>query len=31
MRVRDAILRSARNTLLKNFNDKGFLPRCIFC
>jgi hypothetical protein len=31
MRVRDAILLSAQNTLLKNFNDMGFLPRCIFC
>jgi hypothetical protein len=31
MRIRDAILLSAQNTLLKKFNDMGVLPRCFFC
>jgi hypothetical protein len=31
MRIWNTILLSAQNTLLKNFNDMGVLPRCIFC
>ena len=28
---RVGLLLSAQNTLLKNFNDMGFLQRCFFC